>query len=117
MNPLLLGALAASLSFLAGTWYGTGLGEDKEFAKRAREDALVQKAGEAAQQSAAAAIAQLKPRNVTIRQEIEREIQTRTEYRDCRHGPDGLRSINEALTGIRAEPVGGGQLPGAGTPR
>ena len=110
MNPVLLALLGMTLSFAGGTWYGTGLGVDREFAKRAREDAIVSKAGEAAQLAAASEIAKIKPRNITIRQELDREIQTRVEYRDCRHGPDGLRLINEALTG-RAEHTGGGELP------
>lgn len=110
MNTILLASLGMALSFTAGTWYGTGLGEDKEFAKRAREDSIVLKASEASQLAAASAIAKIKPRNITIRQELDREIQTRVEYRDCRHGPDGLRLINEALTG-RAEPIDRSQLP------
>lgn len=110
MTPLQI-LLGLTLSFAGGTWYGMGLGEDREFAKRAREDAIVSKVGEAAQLAAAGEIAKIKPRNITIRQELDREIQTRVEYRDCRHGPDGLRLINEALTG-RAESAGDRQLPG-----
>jgi len=112
MQPALLALLGMSLSFAAGTWYGTGLGEDREYAKRAREDALVTQVRETSERAAADAIAKIKPRNVTIQQEIQREIETRTEYRDCRHGPGGMQLINEALTG-RPQPAGGGQLPGA----
>lgn len=107
------GVLASLLAFGGGAAVGMGIGEDREFAKRAREDAIVTKVSDAAQVAAAAAIAKNRPRNVTIRQETEREIQTRTEYRDCRHGPNGVRLVNEALTG-RAEPAGGVQLPGTG---
>lgn len=114
MNPVLLALLGMALSFAGGTWYGTGIGEDREYAKRSREDAIVAKAGEAAQLATAAEIAKIKPRNVTIRQELDREIQTRVEYRDCRHSPDGLRLINEAITG-RAESAVGGQLSGGGS--
>ena len=105
------GVLASVLAFGGGTAFGIGLGEDREFAKRAREDTIVANVSQAAQVAAAAAIAKNRPRNVTIRQETEREIQTRTEYRDCRHGPDGVQLVNEALTG-RAEPTGAVQLPG-----
>lgn len=115
MNPVLLALLGMSLSFAAGTWYGTGLGEDREFAKRAREDDIVTRIGDAAQLAAAGEIAKIKPRNVTIRQELQREIETRTEYRDCRHSPDGLRLVNEALTG-RPQSAGGNQLPRADAP-
>ncbi|QHI99376.1 hypothetical protein GT347_16150 [Xylophilus rhododendri] len=112
-RAVLLALLGMALAFAAGTWYGTGLGEDREYAKRAREDAIVDKAGQAAQLAAAKAIAANKPRNVTIRQETEREIQTRTVYADCRHSPDQMQRLNEALTG-RAEPAGVSQLPGLG---
>ena len=110
------GVLASLLAFGGGTAVGIGLGEDKEYAKRAREESIVAKVGEAAQVGAALAIAKNRPRNVTIRQEIEREIQTRTLYRDCRHAPDGVRLINEALTG-RADTADAGQLPGADATR
>ena len=100
-----------ALAFAAGTWYGTGVGEDREFANRAREDSVVARAGQAAQLAAAGEIARIKPRNVNIRQETEREIQTRVQYADCQDGPDGLRLVNEALTG-RAFGAGGSQLPG-----
>ncbi|GKS97320.1 hypothetical protein [Acidovorax sp. SUPP2825] len=111
MNPVLLALLGMTLAFASGTWYGTGLGEDREFAKRSREDAIVTQVRDAAQLAAAGEIAKIKPRNITIRQELDREIQTRVEYRDCRHGADGLRLINEALTS-RAEPARGSQLSG-----
>jgi len=107
------GVLASLLAFGGGVSVGMGLGEDREFAKRAREDSIVQATRDAGQQAAAAEIARNKPRNLTINQKTEREIQLRTEYRDCHHSPDGVRLINEALTG-RAEPAGAGQLPGAG---
>lgn len=110
MNAHLIWAFACACSLIGGTWYGTGLGEDKEYAKRAREDAIVQKAGEAAQSAAAAAIAANKPINQTIVQKVQREIQTNTVYADCRHSPDGLRLVNQAITG-RAQPAGDGQLP------
>ena len=112
MNPVLLGLLGMALSFAAGTWYGTGVGEDNEFAKRAREDSIVRDAREAGQQGAAAAIAAMKPRNVTIRQEVEREIETRTVYRDCVHPDRVFDNVNEALTG-RAQPARAGVVPGA----
>ena len=111
MQAILIGVVGVLLAFAGGTFYGMGLGEDREFAKRAREDAIVSQVREAAQSAAAQEIAKIKPRNVTIRQEMQREIETRTIYRDCRHSADGLRVINEALTG-RSQPAGDGKLPG-----
>jgi hypothetical protein len=109
-SPVLAGLLGCALAFGAGVGYGTGVGEDREYAKRAREDRIVADTRAAAQQAAAEEIARIKQRNVTLRQETEREIQTRVEYRDCTH-PDGvLRNINEALTG-RRDPAGTGGVP------
>ncbi|MFD2298472.1 hypothetical protein ACFSPA_06785 [Paracidovorax citrulli] len=106
--PILIGGLPG---FLAGVAALVGLAVSlcrhdrvQEAQMRKRMETIVTKAGEAAQLAAAGEIARIKPRNITIRQELDREIQTRVEYRDCRHGPDGLRLINEALTG-RAEPL------------
>lgn len=112
MNPVLIGLLGMAVSFAAGTWYGTGLGEDKEFAKRAREDDLVQKVQTASTQSAADAIAKIKFRNTTIHQEVQREIQTDVRYVDCRHAPGVLSKVNEAITGQRTESPADGKLPG-----
>lgn len=113
MNPWLI--LAAVGACIGAFFYGQHKGVQSAEAAAAREERIARTAFEAGQQGAAAAIAALKPRNVTIRQEIEREIQTNTVYRDCRVPADGVRLANDALTG-RAEPAGGGQLPGADAP-
>jgi hypothetical protein len=114
MSPVLIGLLGTALAFGAGTWYGTGLGEDKEFAKRAREDSIVQKAGEAAQLAAAGEISKIKTRSTVIRQQTEREIRENTRYIDCRLTDGVFSHINEALTG-RAQPAGAGGVPRAST--
>lgn len=114
MNPyamLAAGALAVAAT-VGAFFYGQRIGAQGEIAKQAGIDAAVRDTREAAQQGAAAAIAALKPRNVTIRQELEREIQTNTVYRDCVVPAGGVRLANEALTG-RAQPAGGVELPGA----
>lgn len=117
MNPILIGLLGMTLAFAGGTWYGTGLGEDKEFAKRAREDALVTKVQDATTQAAADAISKIKVRNTTIRQEVEREIQTDIRYVDCRHAPGMLPRINEALTGSAGQASApDGKLPSVVSP-
>lgn len=103
------GVVASGLAFGAGM----SVGEDREYAKRAREDAIVAGVADTAQKEAAAAIAKIRPRNVTIRQESEREIQTRVEYRTCVHSAEQLQRINEAITG-RPELAGAGKLPGPG---
>lgn len=110
MSPwLIIGAL---LACAGAFWYGTDVGEAQCLAKQATLQEVAKEVKEAAQQGAAAAIAANRPRNTTIVNEVQREVQTNTVYRDCRHTPDGVRGINEALTGKRPEPSGGGKLPG-----
>jgi hypothetical protein len=105
------GALASLLAFGGGTVLGMGLGQDREFAKRAREESIVAKVSEQAQQGAANAIAALKPVNKTIVQKTQREITENVVYRDCRVPADGMRLANEAITGQRPQPAGDKQLP------
>ena len=110
MNPWLI--LAAVGATIAAFFYGQHVGEQGAEAQAAREERIAKVATEAGQKGAAEAIAKIKPRNVTIRQELEREIQTNTVYRDCRVPAGGVRLANDALAG-RPEPASGGQLPGA----
>lgn len=110
----LIAAGAVAVGAFAGTFfYGVHMGEQKAEAQNARDERIAKVAYEAGQKGAAEEIAKIKPKNVTIRQELEREIQTNTVYRDCRVPAVGVRLANEALTG-RAEPTGAGQLPRAG---
>ena len=115
MSPILLiGGLLMWVSSVGfGVWYGMDLGQDKEYAKRAREDAIVQKVSDAAQTAAAKAIAANKPVNQTIVQKATREVQTNTVYRDCLNSAVQLRNINQALTGAD-QPSSDSQLPSAG---
>lgn len=109
MNPyLIIAALVAVMVAGAG---GFRLGVDHNKATEADKRELVAEAVDAANVAAAHAIAGIKVTNQHIYQELEREIHTNTVYADCRHGPDGLRLVNEALSG--AQRPGGGQLPEA----
>jgi hypothetical protein len=76
-----------------------------------RENAMIERVTAAGQVGAAAAIAKLEIKHVTLQQRIERETREVPVYRDCRHSSDGLRSLNDAL-GNRAITAGDGQLPG-----
>lgn len=105
---------ALAVGTVAGAFfYGQHTGVTTEKARQADVEQAITKTREAAQQAAAEAIAKIKPQNITIRQELEREIQTNTVYRDCRVPADGVRIINEAITG-QPQPTGGGQLSTAG---
>lgn len=107
-------ALTWSLSIGGAYLYGVNDGDDRATAAVARENKIAQVAREAGQKGAAEAIAANRPKNVTIRQEVEREVQSRVEYRECRHSPEQLRRINAAITGDEPQPAGSGLVPKAG---
>lgn len=65
---------------------------------------------QAAQAGAAAEIAKLEVKNVTIRQAIQREIVTKEVFRDCRSGPLAVSLLNSAA-GAASEPTGSGDVP------
>lgn len=98
------GAALGAVLLAAGAFgYGVKVGADGELATQARVEEVRKAAEESAEQGAAAAIANIKVTNTTIRGEVQREIQTNTVYRDCRLPADGVRLINEALTGQRTD--------------
>lgn len=108
MNPyLLLGGVGLAI---AAFFYGMDVGNDRAIAKQKSTQDLVDQVYDKAQKGAASAIAEMEIKNVTITQPIRTEVRTNTVYRDCKHSPDGLRSLNTAITG-RPEPVGGLKLP------
>ena len=115
MNAYIIGSLWA-LSVAASSWFFYGAGQDNITAFNVKAEGIVAATREAGQQGAAIAIAKNRPINQTILNEVQREIQTHTVYADCRHTPAGLRGVNEALTGKRAERPGGGELPRVVTP-
>lgn len=78
-----------------------------------REREIGRMAADTAASAAATAISNIEVQRVEIIQPVERTIREKLVYRDCRHDPVGLRGVNAALTGARAEPPGGGQLPAA----
>ena len=111
MNPYFLLALAAA--FLGTGVAGFKLGVDHEVASQAREDQHIAQAVDAATNSAALAIAALKPTYTTIQSKVQHEVQTNTVYRDCKLSPDGLLLANQALNAGSAAAIGGGKLPEA----
>jgi hypothetical protein len=119
MNPYIL--LAIGLAWVASVGFagykGADYGETKAKADQATLDDAVKKTREAAIEGAAKAIAANKPINQTIVQKVQREIQTNTVYASCKHSPDGLRGINEALTGKPSQPAGDSKLPGTIAPK
>jgi hypothetical protein len=104
--------LAAALAAGGAYWQGRQDGRSAVDAEAARDERLIAQAGQASAAAAAEAIARMQVRHTTIRQEVEREIQVRTEYRDCRHTPEQLQRINAALGPAAAgSAAGGGVVP------
>lgn len=108
MTPYLIvgGLIAAAGAF----FYGMDVGEDRAIAKQKTTQELVDQVYDKAQKAAASAIADMEIKNVTITQPIRTEVRENTVYASCAHTPDGLRSLNTAITG-RAEPPSGLKLP------
>lgn len=113
---IIIVALVAWGASVGGAFfYGQGVGRDGQVAEDSRTAQAVLEAREQAQQGAAEAIARIKVQNTTIHQELAREVRTNTIYADCKLPAVGLRIANDALTGKRAQPAGGGELPRADT--
>lgn len=110
MNPYLI--IACLIAILGAGAGGFKLGVDHEVAGQARAEKLVMDASQEMRLAAAEAISAIKVKNTTIRQELEREIRTETVYADCKHSPDGLRLVNQALTN-GAVATGDSELPKA----
>ncbi len=99
---LYVGVAVAAISF-AGGWKVCNWkhAADREATERGAAQAI---------QAAAKELANIEVKNVTIRQTLEKEIHHNTVYVECKHTPNGLSSINAALT----EPTGGSKLPKTG---
>ena len=112
MNPLLLliiGVIAASI-------FGSGvtIGMRWEEGKQVLENQHIAQAVEAANASAADAIAKIKVTNKTIQGEVRHETETHTIYTDCRLTPVGMQLATQALDG--SKPAGDLKLPSISAP-
>lgn len=110
LNPwVLLGLIAVvAATYLTGYMNGKGQAADE----RLRLESVALRAANAAQAAAAAEIAKIEIRHTTIKQKVQRETIEKPVYRDCRHSPDGLQLVNQALGHTTSRP-GDRQLPGA----
>lgn len=113
INPYVILALVVAWGASVGgtAWWFYGAGQDAVVADQAQDEKVRQETLEAAQRGAAAAIAKIEVRHVKVVQPIEREIRENVVYRECRHSPEQLLRLNEAITG---RPAGDRELPGAG---
>lgn len=113
MNPYaLLGGLLVWLATCGVAFhYGQTTKEDSILAQEQRDTRVA----EIATKGAADAIAKIRVKHTTVNQALERTIQTETVYRECMHSPDGLRQLNEAITG-KPSPASSRPVPGASAP-
>lgn len=116
-NPYVLLAVGAVLVTSHGVvgYKAYQLGQDNIIAQNAKLEEVEQRTRDAALRVTADAISQIEVRNVTIRQKAETVTREVPVYRDCRHDPDGLRLVNQALTA--PELPDNGELPAADSPR
>ncbi len=107
LNPWLL--LAALLIILASFGGGYLKGRDDASSTCSSHQALIAETALQAQAAAAQEIAKIEINHKTIKQKVEREIQTVPVYFDCKHSAGGLRLINQALA--NGQPVDDRKLP------
>jgi hypothetical protein len=115
--PYLLGGalLSVLLALGGGYWLGRSDGRALEAGEQDRATAAVVAAQAAMVQVAAESIAKIEVRNVHTTQKLEKETVEVPVYRDCRHSPDALGLLNDALSGPEAGfGTGDGRVPDAG---
>jgi len=111
LNWRVLAIVGVIVAALGGTHIKAyQMGADHEVATQAREDAQIAKAVDAANATAAVAIAQIRPKYTTISNKLEKQLETHTLYRDCKLDPVGLQLLNQALAGGTEAPSDG-KLP------
>ena len=108
--------LAVAIALIAAYAVGRHDGNTITEGAAAREERIAQVALDKATVATADALSKMEVKNVTIRQTMQREIIREPVYRDCKHSADGLRSVNEALSGSTLSP-GDRKLSGPDTPK
>lgn len=114
MNPYII--IAMLVGVLAAGAGGFKLGADHEVAAQAREQNHIAEAVDAANATAAQAIASIKPKYTTIQNEVQREIRTNTVFTECKLPADSMRLVNQALNGGAITPDSG-KLPKPDAPK
>ena len=114
-------ALAGGLALAGAGLYleGKKAGRNEQIAKQATIDQVAAEFERKVAAVTANAISRIEVKNVTIRQQLEREVLTREVFRDCRSGPAAVGLLNGS-PGVAAEPAesaGGGVVPAAAAPR
>lgn len=112
------GAAITTLAALVGGYYvGRSDGRALEAAHQLSLEQLAEQTGRKTAIAAATAIAGIDIKQVTIRQEVQREVIEKPVYRECLHTPDGLRLVNAALTAQPGNPARDPVVPVPGPPQ
>ena len=100
MNPTIILAVVIlwGASVVGTYFYGRSDGKELEAGSNAKIELAIAATLEQAQLGAANEIAKIKVVNTTVQGRTETLVRDNVVYRECRHAPDGLRNINEALT-------------------
>lgn len=114
-------ALAGGLGIAGAGLYleGKKAGRNEVRAQVASQTDIAREAAQIAATISAQAISKIEVKNVTVRQQLEREVLTREVFRDCRSGPAAVGLLNDSpgVAAESAEPAGGGVVPAAAAPR
>lgn len=115
MNPYVLMIVAlVFLSSVGGSYIkGRVDGVALEKGEQAEFEISILATRAAALEATAAAISGIQVVNTTITQEVQREVTKEIVYRDCRHTPNGMRLLQDALAGVLTP--GDIELPGVNT--
>lgn len=110
VQALLLAVLLWVASVAGSYFYGTNVGATGEVAKQLTMEKAIEETRKVVLKETANAIANIRVHNTTVQGRVETIVRDNPVYRDCQHDPDGLRLINEALSG-RSGPAGTGSVP------
>jgi len=114
LNPALW---LVAIGLMLGTFFGgVSVGKKWEEGRHAIESNHIAEAVDAANNAAAEAIAQIKPKYTTIQNAVEKEIRTETVFKECLLPPEAVRLVNSALSPepvSSQQPLGSTQRPSA----
>jgi hypothetical protein len=110
---LIAGGVLWAASVVAAALWGMDVGDDRAVARQLRETTIEQRASAAAADAAASAIAAIEIRHVTVRQQLEREVQTREVFRECRSGDAARQLLNTGAAPSASAPADYRIVPGA----
>lgn len=113
LNPwFALIAIVAFVGSVGGAYFfGRSDGRELQRSEQKTIDEIVEKVQEASIVGAATAIAKQEPKNVYIKQKVEKEIIREPVYRDCHHSPDGMQSLTAGFIAPEDQPADSGELP------